>query len=198
MEYYSRPSNRRLAQATQNPQNSTDQVAPKVDPQGLQQGQSIYDNTGKEFVVLENDPANTQKVIVPKDQVGQKNPKDVKQVEQQELTTTYQIQPPTARRRFSDKIEQKLKGGKGDKADINDFDLEQVLKGIKVEMEHTDDFMTALEIVTDHLTEDSKYYTKLNKMEKGGRVIKSMPKKSFKIDNTGWQRIASAIGYKTR
>lgn len=38
--------------------------------------------------------------------------------------------------------------------------------GIKVEMEHTDDKSKAKEIVLDHLTEASDYYTKLGRMEK--------------------------------
>lgn len=38
-------------------------------------------------------------------------------------------------------------------------------KGVKVEMEHTDDIKIAAEIALDHLFEDPKYYTKLKKIE---------------------------------
>jgi len=61
--------------------------------------------------------------------------------------------------------EDKIPGGKGDKAKPEDFDPEQVAMGIKVEMEHTNDPKIALEIAMDHLTEDPHYYTKLKKVE---------------------------------
>ena len=41
----------------------------------------------------------------------------------------------------------------------------QLLKGIKIEMEHTTDVRIATEIAMDHLWEDLKYYEKLNKIE---------------------------------
>ena len=42
----------------------------------------------------------------------------------------------------------------------------QLVKGIKVEMEHTSDIRYATEIAMDHLWEDLKYYDKLAKIEK--------------------------------
>lgn len=54
---------------------------------------------------------------------------------------------------------EKLVGGLGDDKSPKNFDPEQVSLGIKVEMEHTDDPMEALEIALDHLTEDPEYYT---------------------------------------
>ena len=41
----------------------------------------------------------------------------------------------------------------------------ELMKGIKVEMEHTTDVRIATEIAMDHLWEDLKYYDKLNKIE---------------------------------
>lgn len=71
--------------------------------------------------------------------------------------------------------ENQLKGGKADKlslqqiADKHEVSLEvikkQVHKGVKVEMEHTDNSNKALEIVMDHLVESAQYYTKLKEME---------------------------------
>lgn len=58
-----------------------------------------------------------------------------------------------------------LPGGVGDKTNQGDLDQSQLSKGIKVEMEHTDDPDKAKEIATDHLTEDPKYYDKLKEME---------------------------------
>ena len=60
----------------------------------------------------------------------------------------------------------KIPGGLGDKRSPQDFDPKQIAKGVKVEMEHTDDPDLAREIAMDHLTEDPDYYTKLEKVEK--------------------------------
>jgi hypothetical protein len=46
----------------------------------------------------------------------------------------------------------------------------QLDKGIKVEMEHTDDRQTAKEIAMDHLAEDPNYYTKLKRIEEAKKV----------------------------
>ncbi len=54
--------------------------------------------------------------------------------------------------------ENPIEGGVGDKSTVNDFDREQLKAGIKVEMEHTDDPIVALDIVLDHLTENPQYY----------------------------------------
>jgi hypothetical protein len=58
-----------------------------------------------------------------------------------------------------------LPGGKGDKAEYSDFDLDQLAQGLLVEMEHTDDPLKALEIAMDHLEESDKYYDYLEDME---------------------------------
>ncbi len=42
---------------------------------------------------------------------------------------------------------------------------QQIKKGIKVEMEHTNNKNVALEICLDHLMEDPKYYDKLETIE---------------------------------
>lgn len=62
-------------------------------------------------------------------------------------------------RKFKDRI----KGGMADDKLPSDFDQDQLIKGIKVEMEHTDNMLTAKEIAMDHLTEDPRYYDKLAK-----------------------------------
>ena len=68
-----------------------------------------------------------------------------------------------------------IKGGLSDKRTISDIaklhnvsvdDIKVELhRGMKVEMEHTDDKRIALEIAMDHLVEDSKYYSKLATIE---------------------------------
>jgi hypothetical protein len=60
----------------------------------------------------------------------------------------------------------KISGGRADGKSDTEFDPDQVLDGIKVEMEHTNDPSIAYEITKDHLTESKDYYRKLKKMEK--------------------------------
>lgn len=62
-------------------------------------------------------------------------------------------------------FKQKIKGGRADAKQITDFDLEQLIMGIKVEKEHATDKYTALEITLDHLAEYPDYYTRLHEME---------------------------------
>jgi 2'-5' RNA ligase len=60
-----------------------------------------------------------------------------------------------------------ISGGLADEKSPEDFEEAQLKKGIEVELEHTDDRDLAEEIAMDHLTEDPKYYDKLEIMEKG-------------------------------
>ena len=54
-----------------------------------------------------------------------------------------------------------LPGGKGDDKSPSDFPSEEFKMGRKVEMEHTSNPKVAQEIVSDHLTENKHYYSKL-------------------------------------
>lgn len=63
------------------------------------------------------------------------------------------------------KFKERLKGGKADGKKITKYNINQLIMGIKVELEHTSDKMTALEIAMDHLEEFPDYYTRLLKME---------------------------------
>ena len=62
----------------------------------------------------------------------------------------------------------KLEGGIGDEGDMMQYDPQEILKGIEVEMEHTKDPKIALEIAMDHLEELPDYYTRLKRMEDQG------------------------------
>lgn len=64
-----------------------------------------------------------------------------------------------------DLAHERLPGGEGTDHDPADFDQSQLMMGIHVELEHTDDIVTAMEIAMDHLSEDPMYYTKLAVME---------------------------------
>lgn len=55
--------------------------------------------------------------------------------------------------------------GKHNDTPDDQFDAEELAKGIKVEMEHTDDKEMAKSIAKDHLAEIPDYYTRLLKME---------------------------------
>jgi len=74
-------------------------------------------------------------------------------------------------------FKEKLMGGRANGKSITDYKLDQILMGIEVETEHTDDLMTALEIAMDHLEELPDYYTRLKKMEEEtttGPVLKTI------------------------
>jgi 2'-5' RNA ligase len=62
--------------------------------------------------------------------------------------------------------EDKLPGGKGDKLKPSDVNADELKKGIEHELEHTTDREIAQEIALDHLAEDPKYYTHLEKIHK--------------------------------
>ena len=59
-----------------------------------------------------------------------------------------------------------IPGGLADNKPDKMFSKEQLNKGIKVEREHTSNKELAKEIAKDHLMEDSKYYDKLETIEK--------------------------------
>lgn len=64
-------------------------------------------------------------------------------------------------------LEEQIPGGLSSGKPDSDFDPAQLARGMKVEMEHTNNKAIAREIAKDHLTEDPEYYVKLAKMEKG-------------------------------
>ena len=59
-----------------------------------------------------------------------------------------------------------IEGGLADGKEPMQYDNQQIIKGMEVEMEHTDDPKIALEIAMDHLEEIPNYYDHLDKMEK--------------------------------
>ena len=69
----------------------------------------------------------------------------------------------------SRKAKERIPGGLAEGKKPSDFDPKALAKGTKVEMEHTDDKEVAREIAMDHLTEDPKYYDKLETIEKHAR-----------------------------
>jgi Protein of unknown function (DUF5661) len=59
----------------------------------------------------------------------------------------------------------KIPGGMADGKPITNYDLGQLLEGIKSERDHTQDSMLALEMAMDHLEHIPDYYTHLTRME---------------------------------
>ena len=65
-----------------------------LDPMQVQPGQSVYDPTGKEYLIVEDDPTTTHKTLMPADQRGKDVPEGITTVEDSELSVDYSIQQP--------------------------------------------------------------------------------------------------------
>lgn len=78
-----------------------------------------------------------------------------------------------------------LPGGLADMRVPGDFNLDQLKKGIKHELEHTTNPAIAREIAMDHLAEDPKYYDKLQAIEEMRFVVRQIIKEvwSQHLDN---------------
>jgi hypothetical protein len=61
------------------------------------------------------------------------------------------------------KIKQLFRGGESEGTKPEDYDQVELAKGIKVEMEHTNDKDVATRIAMDHLHEREDYYKVLDK-----------------------------------
>ncbi len=59
----------------------------------------------------------------------------------------------------------RTKGGFADGKAITDYDLGQLLEGIKYERQHTTDNLMALELAMDHLETIPDYYTRIARLE---------------------------------
>ncbi len=73
----------------------------------------------------------------------------------------------------------KIKGGLADNVPDGKFNLVSLLKGIKVEMEHTSDKEVAKEIAKDHLSEDPLYYQKLKSLNLESILKEASPFSEF-------------------
>lgn len=63
-----------------------------------------------------------------------------------------------------DFVKEFLDVGKYKEVGLNNIDKSELLKGIKVEIEHTTSFIIATKIALDHLAENPKYYSLLEKL----------------------------------
>ena len=70
----------------------------------------------------------------------------------------------------SDLEKDKIPGGLADDTLSEDFNSDELAKGIEIEKEHTDDEKLAEEIAKDHLKEIPDYYTRLQIMEEEAKA----------------------------
>jgi hypothetical protein len=97
--------------------------------------------------------------------------------EPKEIVKNNLFQPGTESKltKIPESIEDKLEGGLADNMSFEDLAkkhnvsvediINQMEKGVNIEMEHTSEMLLAFEIAMDHLFEDPKYYDKLEKIE---------------------------------
>lgn len=107
-------------------------------------------------------PDQIGKKFKPKNQMPKKKKKPqsvVKVSEEEEIEVDAEVPTDT-------EITEPIEGGVGDDKSASDFNPQQIMIGMGIEMEHTDDPKVALDIALDHLTEIPDYYTRLDKMEK--------------------------------
>jgi len=135
---------------------------------------AIEMNETEEKKISKDYPDQMGKKFKPKNQIPKKKKRPqsvVKLSEESEIPQEYWGNPEDEINeedveKEKEEVGDMIAGGKADKKKPQDFDKEQIKMGLKVEMEHTDDPMVAIEITMDHLTEFPDYYTRLDKMEK--------------------------------
>jgi len=90
-----------------------------------------------------------------------------------------------------------LPGGKADNKKPSDFEASELRRGVKVELEHTKARPLAREIAMDHLTEDPKYYRKLESIHKEAGVKVQPKHQDFLDDHFGvapeWKKFLSKL-----
>jgi len=82
-----------------------------------------------------------------------------------------------------------ITGGRADNIPESKFDKGQLNKGIKVEMEHTNNTSIAKEIAKDHLMEDPEYYQKLAKIHKEANPTIRPVDKKLKVDDINIENV---------
>ena len=116
-----------------------------LDPNALQVGQSVYDTSDKEFVVLKSDQ-NEQKVLVPKEQLQQGGvPGDVQTVDESELQTNYQLQPGGAQKAVGASVIREFRKVGQSEEDWNDLLSEAIDFVAQVRRQNTDEVLEQLD-----------------------------------------------------
>jgi len=120
------------------------------------------------------------------------------------IKSTVRMVFDTSKIKIVDNMNENIKGGLADGKSIHDIVMhhgedswasiqfeslekqikKQLEKGIKVELEHTDNKSQAMEIAMDHLWEDPKYYDKLEKVEENYSIIKKLLKEQIDLTVT--------------
>ena len=117
-------------------------------------------------------PDQMGKKFKPKNQMPKKKKRPqavVKLTEEEDPVSPEKVGPEWTEKKSAEAGEEtgnQVPGGLADEKDPVDFNSQQIMIGMGIEMEHTDDPKVALEIAMDHLMEIPDYYTRLDKMEK--------------------------------
>jgi len=146
-------------------------------PKGVE---GIWENDGMDEdvdTIAKNYPDQMGKKFKPKNQMPKKKKKSqsvVKLGEESEIPQEYWGNPEDEIAEGEEVVDTEkndiIDGGLADDEHISEFNSQQIMIGMGIEMEHTDDPKVALEIAMDHLTEIPDYYTRLDKMEKEAGV----------------------------
>jgi hypothetical protein len=78
-------------------------------------------------------------------------------------------------------IQEFLSGGLSKGKPPKNVSKKEILRGTRVEFEHTDDLEIARKIAYDHLTEEPSYYKKLEKMEKKTKKASNENSQAYEI-----------------
>jgi hypothetical protein len=131
--------------------NVTDTEFMNKERQGLQDGEE------------NNVPEDTTNDINPETEMGTENDVEAgdgeNQISHQPMNNEPESDEINQIAQDKEEVGEMIAGGKGEGKSVNEFDPEQILMGMRVEMEHSDDPMVALEICIDHLSENPEYYT---------------------------------------
>jgi len=120
-----------------------------LNPDELQKGQPVYDQQGKEYVVLSDpsqDNGSDQQILMPSDQSGSGVPQGVTTVDDSDLASQYQMTSPTTEQKIQSAVHMNLPAGYGDKASPS---KEKDASGLRVGQEGYVDIMNSIRDMVD-------------------------------------------------
>lgn len=123
-----------------------------LNPDELQKGQPVYDQQGKEYVVLSDpsqDNGSDQKILMPSDQSGSGVPQGVTTVDNSDLASQYQMTSPQTDQKIQSHradVHMNLPAGYGGKASPS---KEKDASGLRVGQEGYVDIMNSIRDMVD-------------------------------------------------
>jgi hypothetical protein len=97
------------------------------------------------------------------------NPMSAQPQQTQKVEEKFELYRRTIKDSFQVDIKgfkENLTGGVADGKAITAYDLDELLTGMKFELEHTSDRFVALELAMDHLERIPNYYSRLRRLER--------------------------------